>query len=198
LPSSRPKTEIPIKEKSCLKEHAMKAILMGFLGLSFMAGMAASPNGPVETDYKAMFARHWQISKDFTLAVAEAMPAEGYDFKPTPEEMSFGEMMFHLAESNSDSFASAAGTKALAKPSGTDKQTVIKFLTDSFDRCAKDWAATTPAQLARTIDIADGAGARQTTELEVILWAFTDTAHHRGQAEVYLRLKNIKPPRYRF
>jgi uncharacterized damage-inducible protein DinB len=192
------RAEIPIKGKSCFKEHPMKAILMGFLALSFLAGMAAAPNRPAETDYKAMFAKHWQISKDFTLLVAEAMPAEGYDFKPTPEEMSFGQMMFHLAESNSDSFASVAGTKALAKPSDTDKQIVIKFLTSSFDQCAKDWAATTPVQLDKTIDIVDGAGARQTTQLEVILWAFTDTAHHRGQAEVYLRLKNIKPPKYRF
>jgi hypothetical protein len=31
------------------------------------------------------------------------------------------------------------------------------------------------------------------------LWAyFTHTAHHRGQAEVYLRLKGIRPPDYDF
>ena len=31
------------------------------------------------------------------------------------------------------------------------------------------------------------------------LWAyFTHTAHHRGQAEVYLRVKGIKPPDYVF
>jgi uncharacterized damage-inducible protein DinB len=31
------------------------------------------------------------------------------------------------------------------------------------------------------------------------LWAyFTHTAHHRGQAEVYLRVNGIKPPDYRF
>jgi uncharacterized damage-inducible protein DinB len=31
------------------------------------------------------------------------------------------------------------------------------------------------------------------------LWSyFTHTAHHRGQAEVYLRLKGIKPPAYEF
>jgi uncharacterized damage-inducible protein DinB len=45
------------------------------------------------------------------------------------------------------------------------------------------------------VNIGEG---RQTSALEVILWAFTDTAHHRGQAEVYLRLKNIKPPKYVF
>jgi uncharacterized damage-inducible protein DinB len=31
------------------------------------------------------------------------------------------------------------------------------------------------------------------------LWAyFTHTAHHRGQAEVYLRVTGIKPPDYTF
>jgi uncharacterized damage-inducible protein DinB len=31
------------------------------------------------------------------------------------------------------------------------------------------------------------------------LWAyFTHTAHHRGQAEVYLRIKGIQPPDYVF
>jgi uncharacterized damage-inducible protein DinB len=31
------------------------------------------------------------------------------------------------------------------------------------------------------------------------LWAyFTHTAHHRGQAEVYLRVNGIKPPDYQF
>jgi hypothetical protein len=31
--------------------------------------------------------------------VAEAMPAESYDFKPNPEEMSFGELMIDIARS---------------------------------------------------------------------------------------------------
>jgi hypothetical protein len=99
----------------------------------------------------------------------------------------------HIATSNSEAFANAAGTEALAQPSGTDKKTAIKFLSDSFDKCAKDFAAMTPSQLNRMVDI--GAG-RQALAIEVLWWAFTDTAHHRGQSEVYLRVKNIKPPGY--
>jgi hypothetical protein len=38
-----------------------------------------------DNDSKAIFAKHWQITKEFTLAVAEAMPAESYDFKRNPE-----------------------------------------------------------------------------------------------------------------
>jgi len=178
-----------------VEEHPMKAILKGLLAVSFLAGMAVAVSGPAESDFKALFAKHWQISKEFTLAVAEAMPAESYDFKPNPEEMSFGELMIHIAKSNSDAFADVAGTEALARPSGTDKKTAIKFLTDSFDRCAKDFAAMTPAQFNKMLDIGEG---RKATGIEVLSWAFTDTAHHRGQAEVYLRVKNIKPPIYVF
>lgn len=39
------------------------------------------------------FVRDWRISKQFTLAVARAMPAASYDFKATPAEMSYGEQM---------------------------------------------------------------------------------------------------------
>jgi len=173
----------------------MKAILMGILVLSFLAGMAIAANGPVENDFKTLFAKHWQISKEFTLEVAEAMPAESYNFKPNPEEMSFGEMMVRLAVSNSEAFANVAGTEALALPAGTDKQTAIKLLTESFDKCAKELATMTPAQLNKMLAIGGG---RQAMGIEVLCWAFTDTAHHRGQAEVYLRVKNIKPPHYRF
>ena len=33
-------------------------------------------------DDSAMFAKHWQTSREFTLAVADAMPAADYNFKP--------------------------------------------------------------------------------------------------------------------
>ena len=109
--------------------------------------------------------------------------------------MTFGELMIHIAQSNSEAFARVAATKELEPPSGKDKQTAIKFLSDSFDKCAKDFAVTTPEQLNKMFDIPQG---RHATGLEVLWWAFTDTAHHRGQAEVYLRVKNITPPHYRF
>ena len=67
-----------------------------------------------ENDSKAIFAKHWQTAKEFTMAVAEAMPPESYGFKPNPEELSFGQLMIHIAAQNSDSCASATGTKPLA------------------------------------------------------------------------------------
>jgi uncharacterized damage-inducible protein DinB len=190
------------QRKCCFKEHPMKATLMGFLCLSFLAGMAAAPNSPAETDQKALFAKHWQISKEFTLAVAEAMPAEGYDFKPTAEEMGFGQLMVHIAAQNSDSCASATGTQAppsipssSVTPPATNKQTAIKFLTISFDKCTKEIDAMPPEQWNKEVYKFRG---QPVLASEALLYAFTHTAHHRGQAEVYLRVKNIKPPAWRF
>ena len=77
-------------------------------------------------DFAAMFGKHWGIAREFTLAVAEAMPAESYDFKPTPEQMTFGRLMTHIAAQNSESCAVATGTTAVPEPQVRDKATAIK------------------------------------------------------------------------
>ncbi len=184
------------------EENPMKAILTGLLALSCLGELATSPRGPTENDYKAVFAKHWQLSKEFTLAVAEAMPAEGYDFKPNPEELSFGQLMFHIAAQNSDSCSDAAGTKPLAEldssklvPPATDRQTAIRVLNLAFDKCAREIDGMPPEQWNKEVYKFRG---QPVLSYEALWYTFTHTAHHRAQAEVYLRLKNIKPPSWRF
>ena len=41
-------------------------------------------------DLKGDLVKHLKTSRDFTLKVAEAMPADSYSFKLTPPQMSFG------------------------------------------------------------------------------------------------------------
>lgn len=153
-------------------------------------------------DFKAMFAKHWRTAKEFTLAVAEAMPADGYDFKPNPEELSFGQLMVHIAAQNSDSCATATGSEpppsvpsADARPPMMDKQAAVNLLTISFDKCAKDVDAMAPQLLNKEVYKFQG---RPVLAGEALWYTFTHMAHHRGQAEVYLRMKNIKPPAWRF
>jgi len=157
--------------------------------------LAALPLTAADDNSKAVFAKHWQTSKEFTLAVAQAMPAESYDFKPNPAEMSFGELMIHIADQNSQDCARAAKTKPLAKPPGTDKETAVQFLTKAFDTCAREFNALTSEQLDSVLFQLRG---QPVTTWEQFWFTFTHTAHHRGQAEVYLRLKDIKPPDYTF
>jgi len=153
-------------------------------------------------DDNVQFAKHWQTSKEFTLAVADAMPAASYNFRPVDEEMSFGKVMAHIALANNRAFATVSGLKAPETPDkiaaaykdpaggSFDKDATMQFLRDSFDFCSKALAEITPEKLDAMTGPMSG---------RERLWAyFTHTAHHRGQAEVYLRIKNIKPPDYRF
>jgi uncharacterized damage-inducible protein DinB len=56
---------------------------------------------------------------------------------------------------------------------------VVQCVVASRDKYAEDYVAMTRAQYDRMVEITGG---RQTTESAAIWWAFTHTAHHRGQA----------------
>ncbi len=159
-----------------------------------------------QSSVKDALVKHWKTSGEFTLAVANAMPADSYTFRPNLEEMSFGQLMAHIAGVNLNACANASGmtrpplppkiaewAKATEKVE-VDKDTAIHFMTASFDFCNKAVAEIAPGRLDKVV----GPPARNLTAFEW-LWAyFTHTAHHRGQAEVYLRVKGIKPPAYVF
>jgi uncharacterized damage-inducible protein DinB len=168
--------------------------------------LAMAATAFAQTTVKDAMVKHWKTSGEFTIAVANAMPADGYTFRPNPEEMSYGQLMAHIAGVNLNACSNASG---LTKPAQTpkiaewakdpqkvevDKDTAVQFLNDSFDFCNKAVAAMTPERM----DTVVGPPNRNLTGYEW-LWAyFTHTAHHRGQAEVYLRVKGIKPPGYKF
>lgn len=149
------------------------------------------------------FIQDWQQSKQFTLDVAKAMPAESYGFKPNPEEMSFGEQMVHLAGSNVFRFQQITGVKPPfnfdpAKPGPTDKQSIVKMVEQSFDYVLQVLPQITSEQLRRTWHIPSWQGRTDPDGRAMIVNMFVHTAHHRAQCDVYLRIKGIKPPDYRF
>jgi uncharacterized damage-inducible protein DinB len=172
----------------------------------FLALLAIAIPVAAQTAQKDMLLKHWKISGDFTIAVASAMPADGYTFRPTPEEMSFGELMAHIAALDRNSCANASGLTPPALPARiaewaqdtvkmeVDRETGIQFIKDSFEFCYK---AITDMPMSR-MDSVVGPPKRNLTGFEWLWSYFTHTAHHRGQAEVYLRLKGIKPPEYAF
>ena len=157
-----------------------------------------------QSTIKDSLVKHWKTSGEFTLAVAKAMPAESYSFRPVPEEMTFAQLMGQVALANANACTNASGMSAPSTPDAIkrgmedqkgeiDKDTVVSFLTTTFDFCNQAVASMTPEKLDAVV------GTRRKMTGFEWLWAyFTHTAHHRGQAEVYLRLKGIKPPNYTF
>ena len=143
----------------------------------------------------AELSKHWESSKALSLAVAEAMPAEGYAFKATEAEMSFGEQMNHIAMANGNYCAAAIGTKSpLAKPEDASKATATKNLTVAYDYCLEGLGKMDDKSLQEKAT----RGTTTMSKFEFFWGGFTNAAHHRGQAEVYLRLRGVTPPSYKF
>lgn len=139
------------------------------------------------------YAKHFGALKSLSVAVAEAMPTAHWDFRPHPESMNFGMLMSHIATTN---YQFCAGLKDMEAPQlskANDRDAVIKFLSDSFGYCSGVIDNLTDQQLAATHSTPDG----RLTGRETLLALYIHVAHHRGQAEIYLRDNGIKPPGYR-
>jgi uncharacterized damage-inducible protein DinB len=150
------------------------------------AAMAASPAA-------GEYSSHLDALTKLSIAVAQAMPADQYSFKPHPESMTFGELMSHIAVTNYQFCAGLKDANPPALPSPTDKDGVVKFLSDSFAYCSAVISVLTEDQLSQRHNSPDG----NLPGRDVLLAMYVHVAHHRGQAEIYLRDKGIKPPSYR-
>jgi uncharacterized damage-inducible protein DinB len=139
------------------------------------------------------FVQSWKNTKVYTLAVAEAMPAESYGFKPAPEEFSFARQMIHIAYANHAWFAGVSGEKReIADAVNEEKPAVLTYLRDTFNFCLAVLDHITPQQLNKTMP---SVGYRETgSGRDALLNMYMHVTHHRAQAIVYLRLKGIKPP----
>lgn len=159
----------------------------------FAASFATAQDGTTQSQFAQVFLKHWTTARDLTLAIAKAMPPDSYNFKPNPEEMSFGEQIVHIAAANYSYCSRLAGSKSpFQKPDKIDQDTAVQLVTQSFDYCAS------MVEKTKDLDTPHGQGSQAMTGRDLMLGVFTHMAHHRGAAEVYLRVKGIKPPTYKF
>jgi DinB family len=170
----------------------------GWKFLWMLAGCASLASVGHAQDSRALvnvLLSHWRTSKAMTLAVAQAMPDKDYTFKAAPKELSFGEQMSDIAGGNENFCSAALGTKGpFEKVEAATKAVALKNLTTPYDFCIEGVQKMTDAKLMQLV----GTAPRQATVFERFWGGFTHAAHHRGQAEIYLRLKGIAPPPYKF
>ena len=101
------------------------------------------------------------------------------------------ELIGHWETSKSLSLAVAA---AMPDDSYSFKATATKNLTTAYDYCIDGLKEMTDSDLQKTVK----RGGAEVSKFELFWGGFTHSAHHRGQAEVYLRLKGVTPPSYKF
>ncbi len=167
----------------------MKSLLFTLL-LTVSGSLFAADDSIVQ-----LLRKHIQTSRDFTIEVAKQMPADQYGFKLTPEQMSFGEQMVHIANANGFFFGKMTGTKGpAADPKKATKESTIAALQTSFDFALAELAKIKDAKLMDMVETGDG----KMTMMEGVMLFLDHSTNHRASEEMYLRVKGIKPAEYRF
>jgi uncharacterized damage-inducible protein DinB len=139
--------------------------------------------------------KEWKRAKAYTKEYLDAMPADGYAFKPTPEVRSFAGQMLHLADANYFFISTVSGKKgpltgSAEKVVSPTKEATTKVVMESYDFVISALEAMTPAQMQETVKL-EGF---EVTKSGAFGKAFEHQTHHRGQTVVYLRLKGVTPP----
>ena len=127
------------------------------------------------------------------LDVAEAMPADKYGYKPTPEISSFGDQLVHVGGITQRFIDTAKGTKTEAAHHGAmAKPEIIDLLKKTFQSAQDVISPLTDAQLVEPVKFPFG----DRTVTRATFWQgpLYQIRNHYGQLVVYLRMNGIVPP----
>jgi uncharacterized damage-inducible protein DinB len=127
------------------------------------------------------------------LAAAEAMPPDKYGFKPTPAQMTFGELILHIQGDNRTTCSAIGGHQPddEAKLAPTDaKDKLVPAFQRSLAFCEAALAQVNDAQLGDVVSYYGHDAAR----VVALIGLVTDWADHYGQQAIYLRLNGVLPP----
>lgn len=161
-------------------------------GLALFAGLplAAQAANPVSSALKQSLRR----SSNIMVAAAQEMPADKYGFKPTPESMSFGQLVLHVATSNNAMCQWVSGAAPAAKVTLTPtspKDDLVNALKASFEYCTQAFSNLDDSKLASEVP---SFGGRKTTQAALMFSLSGDWSDHYSQQAAYLRLNGLLPP----
>jgi uncharacterized damage-inducible protein DinB len=165
--------------------------------LSFLLALLVMMTGSAFAQLtKEQVITEWKRAKVYTKAYLDAMPADGYTFKATPEVRTFAQQMLHLTDANYyfgsvlSGKESPMGKSSAEKTVAQTKDATTKAVMDGYDYMVSVIEAT-PADQMQAIVSAEG---HKVSKAQLISKAFEHQTHHRGQTTVYLRLKGVTPP----
>lgn len=148
-------------------------------GLCLAAGLLNAQNNLTAAMNQRYFAN---IRKNLE-ASAEAMPADKYNFKLTPDQMTFGEWLNHSIQRNYADCDTLKGQTTPPYSMSNAKADIVKALHASFDYCEGVLAGLDDAKVIATPQMA---------------YSFMHIAVHNneiyGNIVGYLRASGIVPP----
>ena len=160
----------------------------------FLIGISATTMAQ-QTTAKTAWLEKWDNSKEYLIAIAEAMPEEYYGFKPTARQMTFKEQLLHI-KGNMDWLSITYFSENEFDRSTTvqpkTKKEVIYQLELAFQQAYHIVATTSEEDFSEMVDFFAG----PKSKIQMLNLLQDHVTHHRGQLVVYLNLKEVEPPKF--
>ena len=154
------------------------------------AAQSTTTKDPVATSLR----QYLQRSRNNTLGALGAMPSDKFNYKPTPEQMTFAHLAVHIIEFNNSFCAKVADVPApkTEEVKETDsKDKLVAAATAAFDFCGEALGKMDDSKLGDTIELSGGRQAPRAMAALILAGAMSD---HYSTAAMYLRLNGITPP----
>ena len=153
-----------------------------------------------ENKYIEDYLERLENSKKYVNVVAEMMPEKKYNYKATPESLSFAQNLLHIGFAIDWHSQSLLGgrkarvwkTDTIFKVANKSKKEMIATVNKSFDEAIKLIKQFDTNQLNEQLDYFG----LERSKRQIFSLLADHITHHRGQMIVYLRLNGIVPPRY--
>lgn len=163
-------------------------LLLGFTGKAQAA--QASGSNPVSDALRGLVARETPN----VVGAVEEMPADKFNYRPTPAQWTFGHLVVHMIGANYGMCASIGGvphpkTEQLSDTDSKDK--LLPALKASFQFCTDSLKNVQDSNLGEEIPFF---GMRKMTRGAMMITMAQDYGDHYAQASSYLRLNGLLPP----
>ena len=180
-------------------KRSLRVCLLALLAISTHLPAQINPykdGTPGITGYRSEGLAEVMIQEDKFLRLTEAIPAEKFNWRPSPDVRSIAEVFLHVSAANYNLYKlvgtpppSTVDLKSLEK-STTDKAKVVATLKDSFAHARKAITDMPDANLDKSLDWFGG----KNTQRGILLFIVRHAAEHLGQSIVYARSVGIVPP----
>ena len=168
-----------------------RLFLFCLLPLFMLVSLPVKSQDSFLSDYKLK----WQNTTDYTMEFAKAMPEDYYAYTPTPVEMTYREQLKHIAGNMvwlCSSYLDGSKTHIDPSTAGNSKKEIVAMLEKVFAYASETINALSEKDLNEKVDFISG----EMTKRRILLLMTDHVTHHRGQLVVYLRMKNVEPPKY--
>ena len=167
----------------------MKKLAWTFL----LASLCCSPSFAQQTNKVATFARNALMGRSEEIVAATVeMPADKFGFRPSPDQMTFGQLTLHVADGNYIYCSRIGGVPEPQRPNLSDtdaKDKLVQRLQASFAFCTAALAKLDDSGMSETLIF----GPTKTPRSMAILTLTGTWTDHLSMQTTYLQANGLMP-----